>query len=100
MKLSFHGCDCYWAGDTYRFSDKFDEWWERELRKRISDSEAFTKKHGPDRELSFAFRAPRGNRKLGIAGPDRHLNWRSWYIVLPSFVYKSPDSKAYVPLLR
>jgi len=102
MKLSFSGCDQYEAGDRYQFSTGFEEWWAKELGKRIPDSKAFEKKHGKSWGLAFAFRAPGGNRKPRLLGPfdERHLKWREWYIELPSFRYKSPDPKAYVPLLR
>jgi hypothetical protein len=100
--LSFNGCDCYEFGDAYQFSHDFDEWWEKELAKRIPDSAAFVKKHGTGWALSLAFRAPKGRRKPNLLGPfnDRYTKWRAWYIELPSFRYKSPDPKTYVPLLR
>jgi hypothetical protein len=100
MKLSFHGCDQYDFEDRYNFSDKFEQWWEKELRKRIPDSKEFAQKHGKGWGLSVTFRAPKGKRKPNLEGPfdDRYL--KSWYIELPSFRYMSPEPKAYVPLLR
>jgi hypothetical protein len=102
MKLSFHGCDQYESDDAYEFTDKFEQWWEKELGKRLPDSKEFAKKHGTSWGLSIAFRAPRRTSKPSLLGPfnDRYLKWTAWYIVLPSFRYKSPDARTYVPLLR
>jgi len=102
MKLSFDGCDSYEYGDTYRFSYKFEQWWEKELGKRIPDSKEFAKKHGRGWGLDVAFRAPKGKRKPNLGGPfdDRYAKCTNWYVELRSFRYKSPDSKTYVPLLR
>jgi hypothetical protein len=101
MKLSFH-VDWYERGDTYHFTHTFEQWWETELEKRIPDSKEFAKKHGKSWGLALAFRAPKGARKPSLLGPvdEPGYKWREWCIVLPSFRYKSPDSKAYVPLLR
>jgi hypothetical protein len=102
MKLIFNGCDWYDQGDSYRFTDKFGQWWGRELRKRIATSKEFAKKYGKNWGLSITFRALKGTRKPGLLGPceDLYPNCTGWYILLPSFRYKSPDLKAYVPLLR
>src|SRR5215469_4435348 len=98
MKLSFNGCDTYHRGDSYRFTDRFDLWREKELTKRIPNSEAFVKKHGKGLALPISFRAPRNRRKPNLLGPSK--DWMHWTIELPSFRFKSPDAKTYVPLMR
>src|ERR1043166_8056280 len=101
--LSFDGHDCYEVGDLYEFTERFADWWRDELEKRVPDSKEFAKKYGKGWRLNVTFRCDGQRRKkTNLLGPfkDRHGKSVSWFIELPTFRFKSPHAKAYVPLMR
>jgi hypothetical protein len=107
LAFSFDGCGWYEYEDAYQFTVKFEEWWEKELRKRMGSDAAFIKRHGKGWWLAFTFQARKGTKKVRCLGPDIQRNCvsdpphhRNWCVELPSFRFKSPNAKAYVPLMR
>ena len=107
VDLSFDGCYRYEQGDTYEFTSEFDYWWTRELKKRVKNYTAFVKQHGKGWYLLFDFCAGKHIKQAGFSGPEIQRNTisdpphhRKWSIDIPSFRFQSPNTKAYVPLMR
>ncbi|NOS71002.1 MAG: hypothetical protein HOP33_13855 [Verrucomicrobia bacterium] len=105
--LEFDGSHSYQYGDKYFFSDRFHEWWGRQLRKRLGKNKAFVEQNGKGWTLSFSFDVQEKRKKPEVFGPQLPRtrlgdppHMRGWYIALPSFPLKYPDLKAYVPLMR
>jgi len=107
FEFHFYGIDWIQHGGAYQFTSEFEEWWDEELGKRLGDETKFIEKHGEGWCLQFSFRARKNTKTIKVVGPDIWRNkeadpprFRRWCIALPFFEFRSPEPKAYVPLMR